>query len=81
MTKSWTIYTKDECSYCRKAKELLDFLGEDYEEVNIKHPEYRDELFTSLEYMGIQKPWTLPQVWGPDGYLPGGYEGLQKYFE
>ena len=78
----WTIYTKDGCSFCTKAKELLEFLGEEYEEANVKHPEYRDELFSQLDYMGIAKPWTFPQIWHPkDGYLPGGYEGLQKYFE
>lgn len=75
----WTVYTKDGCPFCEKAKDLLRTLGETYEEVNIKHYEYREDLFSQLDYMGIEKPWTLPQIWGPDGYIPGGYEGLRKY--
>lgn len=77
----WSIYTQDNCGFCDKAKALLTKLGEPYEEFNIKHPEYRQELLESLDYMGIKKPWTVPQIWGPDGYLHGGYQGLQKYFE
>ena len=79
MNIGYTVYTKDGCSWCEKAKDLLTFLGEDFEVINTKHPEYREDLFSRLDYMGVAKPWTFPQIWGPDGYIPGGFAGLEKY--
>lgn len=32
-----TLYTKDYCPYCVKAKNLLDSLGSPYEEIDVTH--------------------------------------------
>ena len=77
----YTIYTGDGCPFCKKAKDLLETYGEEFEEINIKHSEYREALITQLQYMGIKGPYKVPQIWGPDGYIPGGYEGLRKELE
>ncbi|WP_312950193.1 glutaredoxin 3 [Agrobacterium sp.] len=54
---SVTIYTRDFCSYCARAKALLDEKGVDYAEYNATvTPEYRQEM---VEKSGRN---TFPQV-------------------
>ncbi len=52
-----TLYTKDYCPYCVKAKNLLDSLGSPYEEIDVTHNQD-----TLMEI--VKKSWmrTLPQI-------------------
>jgi glutaredoxin 3 len=62
-----TVYSKDFCPYCVRAKRLLDKKGVAYDEVNV---EGRDDLRVWLvEATGQQ---TVPQVF-VDGRALGGF--------
>lgn len=69
------IYSKNNCSYCTKAKSLLDNLGLTYIE-----KKYEDFASTEamLEEIG-KKVRTMPQI-KIDGNLIGGYNQLIEYF-
>ena len=61
-----TVWTKDYCPYCTKAKALLDSLNVQYEEVDIsKSPERIAEVQEKSGYM------TVPQIFVDDKYLGG----------
>lgn len=52
------IYTKDYCPFCHKAKDLLDELGQGYEEVDLlANPQKRSEMVS----MSGGKT-TVPQI-------------------
>ncbi len=52
-----TIYTKDYCPYCIKAKNLLSSIGATYEEINITNTP--DLLIELAKKSGMR---TLPQI-------------------
>jgi glutaredoxin 3 len=63
-----TVYTTDPCSFCLRAKQLLDARGIEYDEVNLaKDPVGRTEL---LERTGMM---SFPQVL-IGGELVGGFQ-------
>lgn len=65
-----TLYTKDYCPYCIKAKNLLDSLGATYEEIDISStPEVIMEL---AKKSGMR---TVPQIFLGDECL-GGYDQI-----
>ena len=69
------IYSKDNCTYCSKAKLLLNNLG-------LTYIEKRMEDFKSVELMLEdigKKVRTMPQI-KIDGKLIGGYNKLIEYF-
>ena len=69
------IYSKDNCTYCSKAKLLLNNLG-------LTYIEKRMEDFKSVELMLEdigKKVRTIPQI-KIDGKLIGGYNQLIEYF-
>ena len=71
-----TIYSKNNCVYCTKAKNLVKNLGLDYTEKRL-------EEFESVEKMleDIGKPVRqMPQI-KIDGKLIGGYNQLVEHFE
>ena len=65
-----TVYTKDACAYCVRAKALLSRKGVAYEEVNV---EGRDDLRGWLVEQSGQM--TLPQVFAGERSL-GGYSDV-----
>jgi glutaredoxin 3 len=65
-----TLYTKDYCPYCVRAKRLLDKKGIAFEEVNV---EGRDELRVWLVEATGQR--TVPQVF-VDGRALGGFTDI-----
>ena len=70
-----TIYSKNNCTFCNKAKHLVKTLGLTYEE---KKMEEFDSPQAMLEDIG--KPVrTMPQV-KIDDKLVGGYNQLIEYF-
>jgi len=37
---TYTVYTREDCPWCSRAKLLLDKMGANYEEVSQKHPDW-----------------------------------------
>lgn len=69
------VYSKNNCTYCNKAKTLLKNLGLTYEEKKYEDFESVDAL---LEDIG-KKVRTMPQI-KIDDELIGGYNQLVEYF-
>jgi glutaredoxin 3 len=66
-----TVYTTDPCSFCLRAKQLLDVRGIAYDEVNLaKDPTGRTEL---LERTGMM---SFPQVLVGDELIGGFQETI-----
>ena len=70
-----TIYSKNNCVYCNKAKALVNNLGLEYEE---KKLESFDSPQAMLEDIG-KNVRQMPQI-KIDGELIGGYNQLVEYF-
>lgn len=65
-----TIYTKNNCPYCDRAKVLLEAKGIQFQVKNIEfEPEYR----TFLLDKGLR---SVPQIFDGDVLLSGGFHGL-----
>ena len=71
----YTIYTKDNCSWCVKAKELMNKLHIQYEEKKLDVDYTRDDL---RELIGEHLPLTVPQVFVYNKRI-GGYEDFVDY--
>jgi len=68
------IITRDDCSWCDKAKETLSKRGEPYEAfLYTDHP-------MIVKLMGKAGLKTVPQIWH-DGHHVGGCAELYKYLE
>ncbi len=60
------LYSKNQCPFCDRAKELLRSKSVDWEEINIEeHPERRDEM---IERSGRR---TVPQIWVGETHVGG----------
>lgn len=67
-----TIYSKNNCPFCVRAKQLLESRGVPYTEVNIeKDPESRQMLVDK----GLR---SVPQIFHGFELIPGGFDGLVK---
>lgn len=66
-----TIYGKNNCSYCTKAKNLCEEYQLTYEYKNVD--ENLDFLYEVLERKKYMK--TFPQIWWDDKYI-GGYADM-----
>ena len=71
-----TIYSKQNCTYCTKAKTMLSSLGIQYTEKKLEEFDAVDDM---LEDIG-KKVKTMPQI-KIDGELIGGYHQLVEYFD
>ena len=71
-----TIYSKQNCTYCSKAKVMLDNLGIEYTEKKFEDFESVDDM---LEDIG-KKVKTMPQI-KIDGELVGGYHQLIEHLD
>ena len=69
------VYSKQKCTYCSKAKVMLDNLGIEYTEKKFEDFESVDDM---LEDIG-KKVKTMPQI-KIDGELIGGYHQLVELF-
>lgn len=68
------IYTKDTCSYCVRAKELLQRKGLSWTEIRIDlDDEAREKM---IELSGRR---TVPQIFFDETHI-GGYDNLYTYF-
>ena len=70
-----TIYSKNNCIYCNKAKALVKNLGLEYEEKKLEEFDYPQAM---LEDIG-KNVRQMPQI-KIDGELIGGYNQLVEYF-
>lgn len=80
-----TIYSKDHCPYCNRAKALLDKLGIAYDECIIGQPGNKilseNQRLATREELLEKAPnaRTVPQIW-IDGEYIGGYTELSERF-
>lgn len=75
------VFSKPECRFCLRAKEILDRKGISYEDRNIiENPLYATQLFyLTKKFFPSNKPVTVPQVW-IDGKYIGGSEEVEKIY-
>ena len=67
-----TIYSKNNCPFCDRAKILLENKGVPYNEINIeKDPDSRQMLLDK----GLR---SVPQIFHGYELIPGGFDGLSK---
>lgn len=71
------IYSKDNCPWCVKAKELMNSLGMKYTELKLGTDFTREEL---RELIGEHLPLTVPQIFIYNKRI-GGYEDFAEYCE
>ena len=69
------IYSKPNCNWCVKAKELMRQLGMKYDELVLNIDYERDEL---REILPENLPLTVPQIF-VDGHRIGGYEEFAEW--
>jgi len=67
-----TVYSKNNCPFCVRAKQLLETKGITYTEVNI---EYDQEARQMLIDKGLR---SVPQIFHGYELLEGGFDGLAK---
>jgi glutaredoxin len=72
----FSIYTRDGCSFCEKAKKLLNQNNLQYTEYSIGKNILREEVLE--KFPGVK---MLPIVVGVDGTLLGGYEDLVVHLQ
>ena len=73
--KDITVYTKQNCVYCVKAKSLLKGLGLTFTEKKLEEFSSVDEMIKDIG----KKVRAMPQI-KIDGELVGGYNQLIEYF-
>lgn len=62
-----TVYTKDYCPFCHRAKALLDKLGAAYEEIDlVQEPQRRGEMIEKAN-----GATTVPQIFIDDKHIGG----------
>jgi glutaredoxin len=72
-TKLYRIYSKLDCPYCEKAKQLFERKGVSYEELVVGEDISREE------YLNIIPGFTtVPGIWY-QGIFIGGYSELQSF--
>ena len=69
------IFTKYRCSYCDRAKTLIEQKGFESESINIEEDNNIEILLEKNKYAR-----TMPQIFINDKLI-GGYTDLVKYFE
>ncbi len=69
------IFTKYRCSYCDRAKTLIEQKGYEYESINIEEDNNIELLLEKNKYAR-----TMPQIFINDKLI-GGYTDLGDYFK
>ena len=70
-----TLYSKDDCPFCEKAKAHLEREGITYELNVLNDPVERNELYNNFGLVGRQR--TMPQIfWGHERV--GGYDDMMR---
>lgn len=71
---AYTVYSKQDCIFCKRAKDLLDLMGEEYTTIDITEGDNRTQLNERLGY----EARTVPQIWDGETFV-GGYTELVAY--
>ena len=67
-----TVYSKNNCPFCDRAKQLLESKDVPYTEVNIEND-------TDARQMLVDKGLrSVPQIFHGYELIPGGFDGLNK---
>ena len=66
------VYTKNNCNWCVRAKELLKKNNIEFTEINI------EESFEDKMVLRALRLRTVPQIWNDDLHL-GGYRQLESW--
>ena len=74
----YTVFTKDSCPWCYKAKKLLGDHNIEYEEIHIPRDLTREEFYAIVESNDTTK--TVPKIFR-DGVLIGGYSELADWID
>lgn len=69
------IYTKDNCNWCVKAKQLMNQLGMKYTELHLGVDYTREKL---RDIVPENLPLTVPQIF-VDSHRIGGYEDFAEW--
>ena len=75
--KNVIIYTKDNCVWCVRAKELMKNLHINYEEKKLNVDYTKDDL---VKLLGRELNITVPQIIVDDKVI-GGFDSLSQYLE
>lgn len=71
----FTVYSKPECPYCYKIKQVLELCGKDFVVYNLGEDFTREEFFAEFG-----KGTTFPQIVADDVHL-GGCDDTIKYLK
>ena len=71
-----TVYSKDNCIWCDRAKNLLNSVNFDFDEIDLSNDEERQEFYKRVGE-GVS---TVPQIY-IDNIRIGGYPNLVTWFE
>lgn len=74
------IYSKPNCPYCTKAKDLLSNSRLRYTEIVIGKDISVEKLFEEFEVNGMPRPKSAPQIILHGKYV-GGYKELEQYYQ
>lgn len=74
-----TVYTKDNCPFCDRAKALLESKGIEYKTINV------GQQTEAREFLVDQGLRSVPQIFNGTTLIQGGYQGLagkpDEFFE
>lgn len=74
-----TVYSRDNCIFCTKAKALLSEMKLDYDEINVYTDMNIDDFKDSIRpYLKPDQQITVPQIFDGDIFV-GGYDELTRY--
>ena len=71
-----TVYSKDNCIWCDRAKNLLNSVNFEFDEIDLSNDEERQEFYKRVGE-GVS---TVPQIY-KDNIRIGGYPNLVTWFE
>lgn len=66
------VFTGSHCSYCHRAKALLERKGVEFSEFNVSHPDYRADMSARLPTAR-----TIPQIFIGGRHI-GGFDDLNR---
>lgn len=72
----YTIYGKEDCAYCKRAKDLLDSMEIGYEYHDVRADDHvMTKMMNKCKALGFT-PKVVPQIFDEDGKYVGGYTEL-----